>query len=118
VTTICAELESDNSVVAIVDGVRVLVTGHAPALELCRTLIDMGVDPDTPLEVFRGTTLAITVRSIGTGAQLRVVDRGSGPLFEKVRPTLTTAPPIAPAADPLPPRSPGPNSHQRARSEL
>jgi hypothetical protein len=79
-----AELQGDG-IVAVVDGVRIFATGHAPALELCRALIDVGLDSDRPLEVFRGKVLVITVRSIASGAQLRVVDRGSGPAFERPR---------------------------------
>jgi hypothetical protein len=111
-----AELQGDG-IVAVVDGVRIFATGHAPALELCRALIDMGLDSDRPLEVFRGKVLVITVRSIASGAQLRVVDRGSGPAFERAPPTRIPAPPIAPVGGPLPSRQPRPKSHHRACSD-
>ena len=48
----------------------------APVLALCRLLIAAGHDPATRLEVFRGATLALTVRTIGEGVQMRL--RGDG----------------------------------------
>jgi hypothetical protein len=41
-------------------------------LTLCRQLLAAGLDPDQALEVYRGTTLALRVRSIGEGAKLTV----------------------------------------------
>jgi hypothetical protein len=52
----------------------VTVRGDAPVLKLCRWLIEAGAHPDTPLEVYRGDTLALRVRSIGEAAQLRVTN--------------------------------------------
>jgi hypothetical protein len=60
--------------------------GEAPVLALCRALVNAGVDPDEPMDVYRGTTVALHIRSIGVAARLRIRgDRvgfqwtGSGP---------------------------------------
>ena len=71
------------------------ITGASPVLALCRKLIVYGFDPAIPAHVFRGNTLALTVRSIGEGARLRV--RGDGHGFETAE-CRPTAPPIAPNA--------------------
>jgi hypothetical protein len=62
--------------------------GHAPALGLCRALIEAGHDPNTPLEAYRGTTLCLRVRSIGEGARLTVKEttRDGKPRFVAYRP--------------------------------
>ena len=61
------------------------VHGHSPVLTLCRRLVEAGHDPPTP--VFRGATLALTVRSIGEGAGLTVEECSDGrPRFRKFRP--------------------------------
>jgi hypothetical protein len=52
--------------------------GAAPVLILCRGLIRAGLDPDRAMEVYRGATLALTVRSIGKGACLEVNGAGTG----------------------------------------
>lgn len=60
--------------------------GSAPVLMLCRNLIEVGHDPATPLEVYRGATLALRVRSIGEGAALTVEDNRLGrPTFRRWR---------------------------------
>jgi hypothetical protein len=51
---------------------------HAPALALCRQLLAAGLDPDQALEVYRGATLALRIRSIGEGAQLTVKEDNRG----------------------------------------
>ena len=58
--------------------IGITATGHAPVLELCRTLLAAGHDPDRPLHVYRGEVLALAVRSIGEGARLRVASHGVG----------------------------------------
>jgi hypothetical protein len=51
----------------------VTVSGrNAPALALCRALVEAGHDPTSPLEAYRGTTMCLRVRSIGAGAELTV----------------------------------------------
>jgi hypothetical protein len=60
--------------------------GHAAVLALCRKLIEAGHDPATPLEVYRGATLALAVRSIGEAAKLAVEDNQNGkPVFRRYR---------------------------------
>jgi hypothetical protein len=36
---------------------------HTPVLTLCRKMIAAGIDPATELQVFRGDTLALTIRN-------------------------------------------------------
>jgi hypothetical protein len=65
----------------------ITATGHAPALTLCRRLVEAGHDPSTPLEAYRGTTLCLRVRSIGAGARLTVSEGADGkPRFATYRP--------------------------------
>jgi len=54
-----AEIVGSTTARANVLGYTVTVSGHhGPVLRLCRELIRAGVDPDTPLEAYRGDTLA------------------------------------------------------------
>ncbi|HEY9460915.1 MAG TPA: hypothetical protein VIR04_08950, partial [Paralcaligenes sp.] len=39
--------------------------GSAPVLALCRELIAAGYDPSAQLQVYRGSTLCLLVRSVG-----------------------------------------------------
>jgi hypothetical protein len=58
------------------------VTANAPVLAMCRQLLATGVDPDTPLRVYRRGVLALKVRSIREGARLTVKTAGNGtPIF-------------------------------------
>jgi hypothetical protein len=54
------------------------VCRYAPVLELCRELVAVGFHPACPLEVWRGQTLCLRVRSIGEAAQLTVADDRHG----------------------------------------
>ena len=67
------------------------ITGASPVLALCRKLIVYGFDPAIPIHVFRGDTLALTVRSIGEGARLEI--RGDGVGFRRL-PKLGAGPPM------------------------
>lgn len=69
----------------------IIATGHAPVLALCRLLIETRHHPATPLEVYRGETVALRIRSIGEGARLRVATHGVG--FEPA-PGCTGAMPV------------------------
>jgi hypothetical protein len=88
--------------------------GTTPVLALCRRLVEAGHDPATPLEVWRGTTLCLRVRSIGEAAQFTIEDDrhgrprlrrwrdrakgcGAAPLVRQIRDTATTAPPCVSA---------------------
>ena len=56
--------------------------GHVPILALCRELLAAGIDPDRALDVYRGSVLALRIRSIGKGALLTVKTAGNGaPIF-------------------------------------
>ena len=58
------------------------VTANAPVLAMCRQLLATGVDPDTPLRVYRRGVLAVKVRSIREGARLTVKTAGNvTPIF-------------------------------------
>jgi hypothetical protein len=52
--------------------------GYAPVFALCRALIAAGHDPRRPLHAYRGDVLALSVSSIGEGAQLTVEDDRHG----------------------------------------
>ena len=56
----------------------ITVRSSSPVLALCRALVGAGYDPGRPLHVYRGETLALTVRRIGEGARLRVSSSGTG----------------------------------------
>jgi hypothetical protein len=79
--------------------------GTSPVLTLCRALVAAGVDPATSLEIYRGDTLCLRVRSIADGAKLSVDDSKLGrPTFRRWRdrPGRDGAgPPIAPTAPAL-----------------
>ena len=55
------------------------ITAHSqtPVLTLCRKMIGAGIDPATELQVFRGDTLALTIRNIGEAAKLTVRESGT-----------------------------------------
>jgi hypothetical protein len=53
------------------------VTNSTPVLSLCRRLLEAGHDPATRLEVYRGATLALTIRSIGEAAELEINSKGT-----------------------------------------
>ena len=56
------------------------VRAHSPVLGMCRLLVNLGYDPDRPLEAYRGPELALRIRSIGQGAKLTVRENSkSGP---------------------------------------
>ena len=82
----------------------IVAIGHAPVSKLCRRLIEAAHNPDLPLEVYRGTTLCLRVRSIDEGAALSVEDDENGrPRFIRHRPrTCGAAPYVAQAVRPVP----------------
>ena len=68
------------------DGRCIIARSYAPVLALCRRRIEAGIDPDRPLHVYRGDTLALVVRSIAEGARLAVGDNRLGhPRFVRFR---------------------------------
>jgi hypothetical protein len=60
--------------------------GPAPVLALCRRLVAAGLDPNLALEIYRGHTLALFVRSIGEAATLTVREstRDGRPRFARL----------------------------------
>jgi hypothetical protein len=97
-----AELSGDNSCTAL----GLTVSGNAPVLKLARALIAAGHDPVCPIHVFRGSVLALIVRSIGEAAGLAVKESTSDgkprlapyrpPAAARARAASGLAPPIAP----------------------
>jgi hypothetical protein len=59
------------------------VTAVLPVIGLCRVLVAEGYDPQSPMKVYRGDTLALTVRSIGEAARLCLSSKGSGFVVDK-----------------------------------
>jgi hypothetical protein len=77
---VIAELVGDDS--CRCQEIDAAVTANAPVLAMCRQLLATGVDPDTPLRVYRQGVLALKVRSIREGARLTVKTAGNGtPIF-------------------------------------
>jgi hypothetical protein len=71
---IIATLAHDDTAAAL----GIVVTGPSPVLQLCRRLIEIGHDPDRPLQAWRGSTLALRVSSIGEAAELEIGSKGTG----------------------------------------
>jgi hypothetical protein len=89
---------ASNSVIAHLSGsstctgAGVTVHGPAPVLGLCRQLLAAGLDPDQAMDVYRGATLALRVRSLRQAARLEINGHGTGFV---VRAIGGPAPPIA-----------------------
>jgi len=64
-------------------GAGITARGTTPVLALCRQLLAAGLDPDRAMEVFRGATLALRIRSIGDAAELEINGDGTG--FRRAR---------------------------------
>jgi hypothetical protein len=79
-----------------------IATSATPVLALCRELVSAGFNPDQPLDVYRGATLALRIRSIGEAAKLAVEDNKTGrPTFRRRRDRPArdgAAPPISETA--------------------
>ena len=69
-----------------------VVHGPSPVLLLCRQLVELGQNPDRPLDAWRGKTLCLSIRSIGEAAQLKVNNRGTG--FVKAARGVRAGPPV------------------------
>ena len=95
-----AELRGDNECRAAGHITR----GTTPILAMCRKLVAAGIDPATPLECYRGTTLCLLVTSIGEAATLE--PNSGGTCFTRRcirrRTTVRAAPPVAPLATDAP----------------
>jgi hypothetical protein len=56
----------------------IVAHAYAPALAVCRKLVEAGYDPRTPLVAWRGAVPCLHIRTIGEGAQLTVEDDRRG----------------------------------------
>jgi hypothetical protein len=72
-TAITAKLTGVDTIVAL----GVTTVSATPVLTLCAELVAADIDPESPLTVYRGNTLALIVRSIGEGANLEINARGT-----------------------------------------
>ncbi len=50
----------------------IIVRSRSPVFGLCRALLAAGANPNSKLECFRGSVLALTVKTIGLGAKLTI----------------------------------------------
>ena len=73
-----SKVRADLSGSDICTALGLAINSSSPVLALCRALIEAGHDPSTPLEVYRGETLSLRVRSIGEGARLEINAYGTG----------------------------------------
>jgi hypothetical protein len=94
------------------------LTGRSttPVLALCRELLAAGVDPDRAMDVYRGATLALRVRSICEAARLTVRSAGNGaPIFALDRAHGgAVAPPVRKSCHLLPQQRPRGSERGRA----
>ena len=107
-----AELASDDIATAL----GITAKSPTPVIRLCGMLIEAGHDPAAKLHVYRGKTLALTVRSIGEGARLVINGHGTG--FRRGRDGVT-APPMRQNGEGLgvpDAASPAPQVNKSARS--
>jgi hypothetical protein len=71
---LCGEVFGDDT--AIAGGIK--ARSSSPILLLCRLLISAGIPDQASLDVFRGYTLAVKVRSLREGARLEINGHGTG----------------------------------------
>lgn len=82
-----AELLGENTCTAL----GIVAKANTPILELCRKLIAAGHGPGSQLDIYRGETLALRLRSIGAAAALEINGEGTG---FRLRRAPATAPPM------------------------
>ena len=75
-TTITAALIGDDTAQAG----DIVCRGRSPVFALCRALLAAGAHPESRLECYRGTTLALVVKAIGRGAKLTIKESDHGGL--------------------------------------
>lgn len=83
ITAIIAILSGIDTIVAL--GVETV--SKTPILTLCAELVAAGINPESPLAVYRDEKLVLTVKSIGEAAHLVITGKGAG--F-----AVRTAPPV------------------------
>jgi hypothetical protein len=75
-TIIIAQLIGDDTAKAG----DIVARSRSPVFALCRALLAAGANPNSKLECFRGSVLALTVKTIGAGAKLTIMENNrSGP---------------------------------------
>jgi hypothetical protein len=74
-TTLRIDLSSD-TIASVSSASSLAVHTGAPVIALCRKLVDIGLDPATPLNAYRGKTLCLRVLGIGEAAWLEVTGSG------------------------------------------
>ena len=89
VPVITAELIGDDTA----QSGEIVCRGRSPVFALCRALLAAGADPESPLECYRGTTLALLIKSIGRGAELTIKEPDRGKV-QVARWTPFPAPPV------------------------
>jgi hypothetical protein len=93
--------------------------GAAPALALCRKLVEAGHDPAPALEAYRGETLCLHIRSIGEAAGLTVEDSRHGtPRFRRWHGAGAGVTQRYGRASPIAPIGPGPPGAARPAKSL
>ena len=89
IETIRAELTKSD--IATAEGIT--VKAEVPVLALCRKLLEAGHDPATPLNVYRGKTLALRILGIGEAAGVRMsVDETGSPIFKRAETRAAASP--------------------------
>ena len=58
----------------------------APICNLARELLHLGIDPNTPLSIWRGKTKCFDDVPAGRWAELTVEEGGAGPVFRRYKP--------------------------------
>jgi hypothetical protein len=66
---------------------NIVARSRSPVFALCRALLAAGANPNSKLECFRGSVLALTVKTIGAGAKLTIMENNrSGPRVVPYKP--------------------------------
>jgi hypothetical protein len=91
-TIIIAQLIGDNTAQAKddwshLDIGNIVARSRTPVFALCRALLAAGANPNSKLECFRGSVLALTVKTIGIGAKLTIIENDrDGPRIAPYKP--------------------------------
>jgi hypothetical protein len=78
IPTLRIDLSSD-TIAAVSSASSLAVQCGSPVLALARKLVEIGLDPNTPLNAYRGKTLCLRVLGIGEAANLEVTEAGFRP---------------------------------------
>jgi hypothetical protein len=83
---IYADLSDDD----VCEALGIAIQSPSPLLDLCRALVEAGVDPTAPLEAYRGKVMCLRVRLIGEAAKLKI--GGDGVSFRPRSEPVTASP--------------------------